>query len=156
MVIQRWQSVLLLICGVMMGLFTFLSLGQVQLPNVSLNFTAMGFYIEGISTDGSASGCYMHTWPLFFLSLMCFIMPLINIFLFKNLKLQKTICIVEALFIVALSIVGVVYGYVTFQPASVSWSSIIIAPVIALVADLYSYRLIISDYNKIRSIDRIR
>ena len=156
MVIQRWQSVLLLICGVMMGLFTFLSLGQIQLPNVSLNFTSMGFFIEGISTDGSADGCYMRTWPLFFLSLMCFILPIINIFLFKNLRLQKKICVVEALFIVALSIVGAIYGYITFQPASVSWSSIVIAPVIAIIADIYSYRLIVSDFNKIRAIDRIR
>ena len=52
MVIQRWQSVLLLIAAVVMGCFTFMSLGQVQLPDYTCNFTTLGFDIEGIATDG--------------------------------------------------------------------------------------------------------
>lgn len=156
MVIQRWQSVMLLICGVMMGLFTFLSLGQVQLPTATLNFTTIGFSVEGISTDGGVSGCYMHTWPLFLLSILCMVIPIINIFLFKNLKLQRSLCSVEALFIVALAIVAVVYGYFTFRPVAVSWSSIICAPFIAIIADFMAYRMIKSDHEKIKSIDRIR
>ena len=40
MVIQRWQSVLLLIAAVVMGCFTFMSLGQVQLPDYTCNLTA--------------------------------------------------------------------------------------------------------------------
>ena len=51
MVIQRWQSVLLLIVAALMGSFTFLSLGQIQMPEESLNFTTLGFEIEGIPTD---------------------------------------------------------------------------------------------------------
>lgn len=47
MVIQRWQSVFLLIVTAMMACFTFFSLGQVQMPDFSLEFTTMGFSIEG-------------------------------------------------------------------------------------------------------------
>ena len=81
MVIQRWQSVLLFITVVAMAAFSLLSLGQIQLPDFTLDFTALGFYIEGISTNGSASGYYMYTLPLFIVSIMSAIIPLINIFL---------------------------------------------------------------------------
>ncbi len=76
MVIQRWQSVLLLITTVMMGIFTFLSLGQIQLPEYTLNFTTLGFCIEGDATNGAQSGFVAHTWVLFILSLMSCILPL--------------------------------------------------------------------------------
>ena len=70
MVIQRWQSVLLLIVAALMGSFTFLSLGQIQMPEESLNFTTLGFEIEGIATDGAQSGFRAHTWIFFIVSLM--------------------------------------------------------------------------------------
>lgn len=156
MVIQRWQSVLLLISSVMMILFSSLSLGQISLPNIELNFSALGYYIEGIATDGSQSGWYLQTWPLLTLSVLSSVIPLINIFLFKNFKLQKTLCVVEALFLLALIIVSIIYGYYTIDGFSVSWSSVAFTPFIAGVADFMAYKRIQSDYNKIRSIDRIR
>ena len=75
MVIQRWQSVLLLIVAALMGSFTFLSLGQIQMPEESLNFTTLGFEIEGIPTDGAQSGFRAHTWIFFIVSLMSAIIP---------------------------------------------------------------------------------
>ncbi len=156
MVIQRWQSVLLLISSVVMILFSTLSLGQISLPDVELNFTALGYHIEGISTSGNQAGWFIQTWPLFILSILGATIPLINIFLFKNFKLQKTLCVIEILFLMALIGVAVIYGYYTIEGASVSWSTMAFAPFVALIADYMAYKRIISDYNKIRSIDRIR
>lgn len=139
-----------------MACFTFISLGQVQLTDYSLNFTTLGFTIEGKPTDGAESGYYAHTWGFFIVSLMSIILPLINIFLFKNLKLQKTVCLIEGLFLFALLAIGVVYGYCYFDTATVGWSSNIISLLIAFVADLMAYNRICSDQRLLRAADRIR
>ena len=156
MVIQRWQSVLLLIATVMMGIFTFLSLGQIQLPEYTLNFTTLGFCIEGKATNGAPSGFVAHTWVLFILSLMSCILPFINIFLFKNLPLQKRICIIEILFIVVIAAIGCYCGYCAIPEGEISWSSMIIAPLLAFVATVMAYNRINSDQRKLRSLDRLR
>lgn len=156
MVIQRWQSLLLFIAAVAMFAFSFLSLGQVQLPDYSLNFTTLGFTIEGNSTGDSLTGYYMHTWCFFIVSLMCGILPLINIFLYRNLKLQKTICLIGILFILAAVSIGCGYGYFAFDGYAVSWSSLIIAPALALIAIIMAYYRINADQKLLKSADRIR
>lgn len=156
MVIQRWQSVLLLIAVVMMGLFTFMSLGQVQMPDYTYDFTTLGFEIEGESTDGAMSGYALRTWALFALSLLGTLLPAIAIFCFKDLNLQKRLCLIETLVIVAVAVAGSIYGYTAFDGASVSWSSMVVAPLIALVAVIYAYVRIKSDQRLLRSADRLR
>lgn len=156
MVIQRWQSVLLLIAAVVMGCFTFMSLGQVQLPDYTCNFTTLGFDIEGIATDGGPIGFVAHTWIFFAVSMLSFIIPLIAIFCFRNMRLQKMLCLIEILFLVAVICVGAVYGYYSFPQASVSWSSLIIAPFLAIIADVMAYNRICADGRKLRAADRLR
>lgn len=156
MVIQRWQSVLLLIAAVVMGCFTFMSLGQVQLPDYTCNFTTLGFDIEGIATDGGPTGFVAHTWIFFAVSMLSFIMPFIAIFCFRNMRLQKLLCLIEILFLVAVICIGAVYGYYSFPQAAVSWSSLIIAPFLAIVADVMAYNRICADGRKLRAADRLR
>lgn len=156
MVIQRWQSVLLLIAVIVMAAFTFMSLGQIQLPEYSLNFTTLGFYIEGEATDGAATGYVANTWVFFIVSLMSAIIPLITIFLFKNLSLQKTLCLIEVLFLIAVAAIGAAYGYNTIPGGTISWSSLIVAPAIALCAVVMAYSRISGDWRTLRSVDRIR
>lgn len=156
MVIQRWQSIFLLIVAALMACFTFCSLGQVQLPDYSLNFTTLGFSIEGESTGGAPTGYVAYTWPFFIVSILSFLIPLINIFLFKNMKLQKTLCLIELLFIMALFAIGAAYGYCQFEDAAVSWSSLIVAPVLAFVADVMAYNRISHDQRLLRAADRLR
>lgn len=156
MVIQRWQSVLLLITAAVMACFTFCSLGQIQLPEYTLNFTTFGFCIEGQSTDGAASGYVVYSWPMFIVSLLSALIPLVNIFMFKNLKLQKMLCLIEVLFILAVVGIGCVYGYNSFAPYYVSWSSLIIAPLLAFLADIFAYNRILSDERAIKDSERLR
>ncbi len=157
MVIQRWQSVLLLCAVIMMVCFSFLSLGQIQMPEYTLNFTALGFRIEGEATAGGPAGWITYTWPLFIISLIAMILPAITIFCYKNLKLQKRLCLIELVLIVGVIGCGCVYGYRTFAPDySVSWSSLALAPVIAFLADLFAYQRICADARLLREADRIR
>lgn len=156
MVIQRWQSVLLLIVAVLMACFTFMSIGQVQTPEYSLDFTTLGFQIEGQSTDGAPAGYLLYTWPLFVVSLLSFILPLINIFLYKNLRLQKNVCLIEILILMAVAGSGAAYGYYAIPGYQVSWASLIIAPLLAFVADVMAYNRISQDQRTLRAADRIR
>ncbi len=158
MVIQRWQSVLLFIVAVVMACFTFMSIGQIQMADYTLDFTTLGFKIEGIPTDGAHGGYLFHTWPFFTVSVLSYILPLVNIFLFKNLKLQKTVCLVEVLLLLGVIAIACTYVFYNFggPDSSVSLSSLSIAPVLALVADIMAYNRISHDQRALRSADRLR
>ena len=157
MVIQRWQSVMLLIAGVMMGIFSFCSLGQIQAADYTFNVTALGIAREGIATaPDEATG--ITTASLFVLSLLSALLPLIDIFCFKNLPLQKKVAMVSALFA---AVAGVIAAFTASQFASgyessVGWSTFICAPVIAVIADILAFRLISGDQKKLRAADRLR
>lgn len=156
MVIQRWQSVLLFIAALCMGLFTFMSLGQIQLADYTLNFTTLGFNYEGSASAGGPTGFMMHTWGFFVISLLSCLLPLINIFMFKNLKGQKRLCIIEILFLIAVITTGAIYAYTGFDNGNVGWSSLVCAPFIALMADVLAFNRISADERLLKSADRLR
>lgn len=156
MVIQRWQSVLLLIAAVCMGFFTFMSLGQVQLQDYSLDFTTFGFSYEGEATDGAKTGYLLHTWGFFVISLLSCLIPLINIFMFKNLRLQKRLCMIEVLFLIAVIATGAAYAYTGIDNGAISWSSLVCAPFISLLAVILAFNRISADDRLLKSADRLR
>lgn len=155
MVIQRIQTLFLLLACALMACFTFMSLGQIQTPDMSLNFTTRGLFVEGISTGGP-SGEFASTGFFFALALMATIIPFIAIFLFKNLRLQKTVCIIEILFLVATIIVGAVIGYTSVSGACPGWSSIVIAPFLSIILTVMAYVRIRKDQRLLSSADRLR
>ena len=157
MVIQRWQSVMLLIAGVMMGIFAFCSLGQIQAPDYTFNVTALGIAREGIATAADeAAG--INTVTLFILSLLACILPLIDIFCFRNMNLQKKVALVSALFAAVAGVIAAftASGFASDFESSVGWSTFICAPAVALIGDIMAYRLITSDQKKLRAADRLR
>ncbi len=155
MVIQRWQSVLLLVATAVMACFTFCSLGQIQAPDYTFNFTTMGFFSEGIATDG-ASNVGIHTWYLFALSLTTSILLLIDIFLFKNFPLQMKVCLICIAFIIATGAAAYGVGVNGVEGCSVRWSTPALCPAIAVVAAVLAYWRMRKDQEKLRSYDRIR
>lgn len=156
MVIQRWQSLFLLLSCILMGLFSFFSLGQIQAPDFSLNITALGLCYEGEATGSGPSGCYMGTIYFFILSIMSAILPLISIFLYKNLPLQRKVCMVEVLFIIATIATGCYVNYTAVAGCTPQWSSLVIAPFLALILDIMAWYRIRKDHKLLRSADRLR
>lgn len=154
MVIQRWQSVLLLIAVVVMACFTFMSLGQVQTQDYTFNFSSCGFYPEGIPTGSVPEP--VSTWYFFALSLLTAILPLIAIFCFKNFKLQTRLCLWTMLLLSCVIIIGAILGYQTIDGGDVAWSSLVCAPFIALTAVCLAYNLICRDWRIIRDSERLR
>lgn len=156
MVIQRWQSVLLLVAAVVMAVFSFCSLGQIQTELYSFNLTTCGIDYEGIATDGAPTGFADHTWYFFALSLVSAIIPLIAIFCFKNFKLQKSLCLIEVLMLIAVIATGAVIGYNTIPGSTPSWSTVIVCPFLALIADIMAWNRIKADERLLKSADRLR
>ena len=156
MVLQRWQTVMLLITVALMACFTFLSLGQFQTTDYTLNFTTIGFSIEGSPTGGAETGYYAHTWFLFIISLMATLIPFINIFLYKNLPLQKRLCLIEILFILSAICLAGLEGYKGVEGAVCSWSSLALAPFLSLILMIMAWTFINKDHKLLRSVDRIR
>ena len=96
MVIQRWQSLLLLIATVMMVLFSFCSLGQIQGESVSVNITSFGLY-----TEGGSSTLLLGTVYVAIVALLSALLSLLGIFMFKNTRLQKRICLLAIVLVLA-------------------------------------------------------
>lgn len=155
MVIQRWQSVLLLIAVVLMGCFSFLSLGQVQTADISFNFTALGFSPEGDAT-GAPRPEFVSTWYLFAVSALSAALSLIAIFTFRNLRLQKRLCLLTVLMLVCVIMTAAILGYSSFDGGEISWSSWICAPFISLIAVIMAWQRISADQRKIRESERLR
>lgn len=156
MVIQRWQSLLLLCACALMACFTFVSVGQFQTQDFTLNFTTLGISYEGIPTNGAPSGYYEHTWYLFAPSLLSAVLAFIAIFCYKNLPLQKRICLVDVLVVIATCASVAKVGYTPIEGATVSWSWMVCFPVVAIVALIMAYRYIQKDHKLLLSVDRLR
>ncbi|MBO5445049.1 MAG: DUF4293 domain-containing protein [Muribaculaceae bacterium] len=157
MVIQRWQSVMLLIAAVMMGIFSFVSLGQIQLHDFSFNITSLGILREGIATSpGEPAG--VHTYEAFAVSLLAAVMSLIAIFCYKSKKLHKNTVMISMLFTVVsvMLLVFDVYDFSSECGGDVQWSVLICSPLIALIAEIIALRMIRSDWKKLEAADRLR
>ncbi|MDE6810864.1 MAG: DUF4293 domain-containing protein [Muribaculaceae bacterium] len=153
MVIQRWQSVLLLISVILMGCFSFLSLGQIQTEYVTYNFMPWGIIQEG---DMASENVSISTWYIFAISLLSAILPLIAIFTYKNLKLQKRLCILTVISIICVILACAILAYQSFSGAEIQWSSLICAPFISLISVAMAYQRISADQRTIRESERIR
>lgn len=150
MVIQRWQSVLLLFAAVAMGIFSFSEISQIIVSDSVYNQSVMGI------TDESNPVHSISTYYFFALSLLTSLLSVLSIFLFKNLSLQKKICKVNMLLYVVAYVVAGIIAYTSFAGEEVSWNYTIAYPIIAFVFTLFAHRQIVKDENKLRSYDRIR
>ena len=85
MVIQRKQSLFLLIAAILMGIYAFMP----QLINARGEVIMGGMCLEGLESIP------------FFLNCLIALLSFITIFKFKSLKFQKTLCIINILLILA-------------------------------------------------------
>ncbi len=138
MVIQRWQSVLLFLACVCMVIFLFLPFGAMPDAQSPESFSPM------MPIDH----------PVFFtLNILTAILLLIDIFLFKNLKKQKTVLLVSMVLIVASEICVLIMTWSdSFQ---YEWgSSVLLAA--AFFLGWMAHSLIRRDQKTLASYDRIR
>ena len=140
MVIQRWQSVLLLLAVIVMAIFCCTPLA---------NYTP--------AAAEQAASVYAKDAPvLLTVSLLVATLMFISIFLYTNLKRQMTVTILSIGLIVATIVTGFFVIYNAYPGAEFVVFGGLLLLVIALVFALGAYRMMRSDLRKLRSYDRLR
>lgn len=138
MVIQRWQSVFLLIGAIVMIVFCFVPVGNATVENE---------IVKLMPSD----------YPVFLtVNILIAVLLFIAIFLFKNTRRQKTVTLVSMLLIAASAATGGFIIYGDQRGAEIEWFGGVILLVVALVMALAAYRGISRDEKLLRSYDRIR
>lgn len=143
MVIQRWQSVWLLIGAILVGVFCFIPM--VSLPG-------------GMEDTNSATLMSPSDLPVFLvLNIVTAVLLFFAIFLFKNMRLQKTVTLVSMLLLAVATVTECLLLYnwnSTFGRVEMFGSVLLLLG--ALVFTLMAYRGIRKDENTLRSADRLR
>lgn len=138
MVIQRWQTLLLLLAIALMCVFTFTPYARVvTIPDQPVDVFAKD------------------TPVILVINAVIAALLVLSIFMFKNLKRQMTITILSALLICVSLTVSLILIYNT-EGAGIIWTGGVMLLGVALLAALWAYRLMKKDLKLLRSYDRLR
>ncbi|MBQ9076357.1 MAG: DUF4293 family protein [Muribaculaceae bacterium] len=136
MVIQRWQSVFLFLASVMMGIFSFIP------------FASQGIGEESVQFHPVDAPVYCT------LNLLVAMLLLLAIFMFKNIRRQKTVTLVSVLLMVASAVAG---GAIAYNgKLSIDWTGGALLLACSVVLALAAYRRMVADERLLKSYDRIR
>lgn len=146
MMIQRWQSVWLLLASICVALFCFM-------PMALLSF-------EGaVPADGASASFLSPADNTVFLivGIVVAVLLVLDIFMYRNTRRQKQVTVLSMLMIAVLAACGVlmVYG-VEHEGAKVEWMGSILLLLGAFIFSLLAYRGIRHDENLLKTADRLR
>lgn len=137
MVIQRWQSVFLLLASVMMGIFSFIP-----------------FATQISDNDGIMRFVPMDAPVYCILNLLVALLLLLAIFMFKNLKRQKTVTLISVMLMVASAVSGGIIAY--GNGMTIDWGGGVLLLACSIVMALAAYRRMAADERLLKSYDRLR
>lgn len=135
MVIQRWQSVLLLISAI---------------------FVALAGILPYAVTANGVDVCAVQTPVLLCVDILVALLLLIDIFLYRNLRYQMKVTRLALGLIVVLEAAIAAYTCAGLEGATISIIGGIFMPVLALISSFVAFRLMHRDYRLLRSADRLR
>lgn len=135
MVIQRWQSVLLLISAIFVAL--------------------VGILPYAVTANG-VDVCAVQTPVLLCVDILVALLLLIDIFLYRNLRYQMKVTRLALGLIVVLEAAIAAYTCAGLEGATISIIGGIVMPVLALISAFVALRLMLRDYRLLRSADRLR
>lgn len=138
MVIQRWQSVLLLLAVIMMAVFSLTPMAT---------YTALDEPVSVYAKDAPV---------LLTVTLLVAVLLFISIFMYKNLKRQITVTLLSIILIAVVIVTGIAIVYRVYPEAQFIFLGGITLLVLALIFALGAYRCMKSDLRKLRSYDRLR
>ena len=137
MIIQRIQSLFLLIATVLSGFFCVSSFGAVKLEETIMNV-------------------YPKDNPVMLIvGILVTVLLFISIFLFKNLKCQKTVTLLSMFLIVALE-ASIIILMLTCKDGPISFTGGALLLLGAFIFALLAYRGISKDQKLLHDSDRIR
>ena len=150
--IQRVQTIYLALAFILTAVCLSLPIGVFS--PVGMGADTMMYNLWKLQPEGGLS---FTVWPLFVILLVTCPIALVTIFMFRNRKLQSSLCLCNILLDLCWVVGFVLYGYVfkaddvTFRPAFAACF-----PVIAIILYMLARRGIIKDEKLVRAADRIR
>jgi hypothetical protein len=149
MVIQRIQSIYLLIAVILMVVFAFFPALSFELADKTVLYGAL--------ESGRAGS--MHINPLLItLIILISVLAFIDIFLFKNLQRQMTVCFVDIIIGLAMLIAICVQAFVVGNREgwTVTWQWYMLLPVLSIIFLMLAHKAMANDKKKLRDADRLR
>ncbi len=152
--IQRIQTVYLLIVAVLNLLVVFMPLATVQADSIFYSFDA-----SGMSTTAPPEALVYPTWALMALSAIVSLLALGSIFLYRRRLLQIRLCTFNTLLIVGFY--GLFAFYLwrlagTFEAFTFNFQIALAFPLVSLILNWLAIRAIGADEMLVRSLDRLR
>ena len=149
MVIQRIQSVYLLIAVILMVVFAFVPALTFELADKTVLYGAL--------ETGRAGN--LHINPLLItLIILISLLAFIDIFLYKHLQRQMTVCFVDIIIglamLVAIGIQAFVVG--NREGWTVSWQWYVLLPVLSIIFLMMAHKAMSRDKKKLLDADRLR
>lgn len=152
--IQRKQTLFLLIAVVLTIICVCLPLGSIMTDNGPLGETSIVYNLWITNADGSHS--YM-IWPLFAILLITCTISLTAIFSYRNRITQSRFCMFNMLLLFGWYVVFAVIVFYQGDAASQFKASLTSAiPAISIILHFMARKAILADEALVRSADRIR
>jgi hypothetical protein len=154
--LQRIQTLYLLVATVLMSLMLFLPLAEIAAEGTGIySVLSKGWFI----TSGEMDEPAMATWPVFILVLVLALLPLIKVFLYRKRKLQIRMCVYSI--ILAFGLIGLLYyffvmGFRQLDDPIYAFRFPMVVPVVYIILIYLAFRGIRKDEILVRSLDRIR
>lgn len=153
--IQRIQSLFLLIAAILLAFFFFMPYAHYAVgpQEVKISLSA-----SGLGQDGSVVENLLKLWAVLALVILAFTATLVTIFLFKKRKLQARLCILNIVLLIGLQGLLFYIAKAVEQRlmAPPSYGLIFIFPLVCAIFTYLAYRAIAKDEALIRSLDRLR
>jgi peptidoglycan/LPS O-acetylase OafA/YrhL len=155
--IQRIQTVYLLIISVLMIVLLFLPLATVQVGETFYSFNAAGLY----TMLAEEPELVFPAWGLFILTAAIAILALVIIFLFKRRILQIRMCVFNALLMIGFYALFAIILWKVKEGAGLDAFSFtgqigLTFPFICIILDYLAIRNIGADEALVRSLERLR
>ena len=152
--IQRIQTVYLLIADILIGILFFFRFAEISSSKEIYSAGIQGIYLEGTHQ----TQLILHNWLLLVLWFITPILLFVSIFLFKKRKLQLGLSWINLVLVLCLE--GVIFMEIWFGAQRLSGHSSLtiyfLLPIFAVILIYLAIRAIKNDVLLIRSIDRIR
>ena len=149
MVIQRIQSIYLLIAVILMAVFAFFPALTFELGGREFVYGALETGKVGVT----------HIDPLMLtLVILISLLALIDIFMFKNLQRQMSVCFVDIIIGLAMLVaIGIQAFYVGGREGvTLTWSWYLVLPILSVIFLMMAHKAMSRDKKLLRDSDRLR
>ena len=149
MVIQRIQSIYLLIAVILMVVFAFFPALTFELADKTVLYGAL--------ESGRAGSMHINPLLLTLIILITFL-AFVDIFLFKNLQRQMTVCFVDIIIGLAMLVAICIQAFVVGNREgwTVSWQWYVLLPILSIIFLMLAHKAMSNDKKKLRDAERLR